>query len=204
VTTSGRPRLVSGCPDEHERALVSKVRGGSHAALGELMDEHGEDLMRYLVVLLGRREEAEDLFQETWIRVMERIAGFEPERKVAPWLFRIARNLALDRLRWFSRWRAVSFDVAPAEGGATVPGRDADFAEQLVARELAHRLLAELPSKMREAVWLRFYAECTYEEIAELCRVPLGTVKSRLARALDRLATTYRRLEAPDNAQLAF
>jgi RNA polymerase sigma-70 factor (ECF subfamily) len=69
---------------------------------------------------------------------------------------------------------------------------------RLAARDLAGKLLPRLEAAYREMIWLRFYRECTYEEIAEICRIPVGTVKSRLRRALDRLGTLYEGMEVPE------
>ena len=156
-----------------------------------MMDRHGDQLLRYLTALVLRREEAEDLFQETWVRVMEQAESFDPARQFGPWLFRIARNLAFDRLRWRRRWRFLGVAIGePAVAGVTVPEPvlAATAEDRLISRQLVGKLLAGLDARSREVLWLRFWGGFAYEEIAAVCRVPMGTVKSRLARAMQRVA----------------
>ena len=196
----GRPGRKSGeveaSPPDREQALIRALREGRQECLGELVDLHGEALMRYLVSILGERDTAEDVFQDTWVRVMRRIAGFRGDRAFAPWLFRIARNRAYDHLRW-RKLRVLFADRADAGDGAEPEiSTDDRFADRLAERDSATRVLAALSPRLREVLCLRFYHELSYEEIAGVCGVPVGTVKSRLARALARAAEAGRALEA--------
>lgn len=176
-----------------ERRLVDGLRAGDEGVLAELMDRHGEDLMRYLLSLLLRREEAEDIFQETWVRVLRRGRSCDPGRPFAPWLFRVARNLAFDHLRWRRRWRAlVGHEPSrPADEPAVAPRT----LERLASADLTRRLIGALSPKLREVVHLRFWGDCSYEEIAAIAGVPVGTVKSRMNRALAQLSAGAARLE---------
>jgi RNA polymerase sigma-70 factor, ECF subfamily len=179
-----------------DRELVRALQDGRRSALAALMDRHGEGLMSYLVSILNHRTQAEDAFQDTWIRVLEKIRRFDLRQPFAPWLFRIARNRAYDLLRRQRRWAWPGWRRREGEAEQPVdlaaPG---DFATEFADRETVRRLLARLEPAHREALWLRFYRELSYEEIATVCGVPLGTVKSRLRRALDRLAELYRGLQ---------
>lgn len=180
---------------QRERDLVAALRTGDRSGVAELIDVHGKDLLNYLTALLGDRSVAEDAFQDVWVRVIERIHRFRPGRPFAPWLFRVARNRAFDVLRR-ERRRSPGRPGAPAEDpGPVVPAHD-PFDSRLAAGDLAGKVLAALPAAHREVLWLRFAAELSYEEIATVCRVPLGTVKSRLRRALTGGAEICRRLEA--------
>jgi len=133
---------------------------------------------------------AEDLFQQTWIRLMEKIGSYDARRSFEAWLFAIARNLAIDHLR---RRRAISLDEQDESGQApmdrlTAGGRDA--LEQLLDFERGALLAAaitELPAIHREVLTLRFEEEMKLEQIAEIAAIPLSTVKSRLHRALESL-----------------
>jgi RNA polymerase sigma-70 factor, ECF subfamily len=187
-----------------ERELVARLQRGDRDGLEGLMDRHGEQLLRYLHALLLRREEAEDLFQETWVRVIEQAARFDPARPFAPWLFTIARNLALDRLRWWRRWRFLGLAVGePAVAGTSVPepAVPSRVEDGLVSRQLAGKLLEGLDARSREVLWLRFWGDLAYEEIATVCRVPVGTVKSRLARALARVAGRWAEMEEESHVE---
>ena len=126
---------------------------------------------------------------------MERVESYDPGRSFSPWLFRIARNLAFDRLRmrrWISRLRIGPPD---REAPAIEVSARGDFRDGVIAKNLASALIAGLDPKLREMIWLRFYREMSYEEMARHCRLPLGTINSRLARALDRLARRYQKLQ---------
>ncbi len=190
------------------REILRRVRGGDRGALGGLIDLYGEPLMHFLTTIFGNRETAEDAFQDTWVRVVRRIERFDAGRPFGPWLFRIARNRAYDELRHRRRWFFVRMrEGGPADRSAptAAPAARASTAshpappegiDQIAARQLAERLIAGLTAGHREVIWLRFYDDRSYEEMAAICGVRLGTIKSRLRRALDRLALLYARLGA--------
>jgi len=177
-------------PASDEPQLILQLKQGQLEAAGGLMDLHGESLMRYLYTILGSREAAEDAFQETWIKVMEKIARFDNQTIFAPWLFRIARNTAYDALRRRRRLWPLSATRQTQE----LKGPDAeiadpkDFSRQLETRDTLGHLLTSLSPDFREVLFLRFFQDQSYEEIAKHCHLPLGTVKSRLKRGLDYLA----------------
>jgi len=173
--------LVMERPEAH-RQVILDLRKGSREALGTLMDLHGEDLMRYLFSLVGDRESAEDAFQDTWVRVMEKARSFDPSGEFAPWVFRIARNRAMDILRRKAVCRARSLE----EG--SLPARAGTEQNDFIEKEKVRSALGRLPARHREILGLRFYLEKSYEEISTLLRIPMGTVKSRLKRALEHLA----------------
>jgi len=140
--------------------------------------------------------EAEDLFQQTWLRVAEKIQHYDPRRSFEAWLFTLARNLAIDHLR---RVRPESLDEpigdgAQGETAATrLPSREQPPIEGILQRERSQRLgvvLEMLPVVQREVLTLRFEEEMKIEEIAEVLGAPLSTVKTRLRRALERLRVT--------------
>jgi RNA polymerase sigma-70 factor, ECF subfamily len=195
MTRSEQTESAGLSPEIQEQEILAQLKTGERHNLGFLIDRHGAALMSYLMAITGKQDLAEDVFQDTWIRVMERIRAYDPSRSFAPWLFRIARNLAYDRLR-LQRWKSrLGIGPAHAEDPAIDVAAPGDFREGMIARELAAALLSGLDPVLREVIWLRFYQEMNYEQIAGHCRVPLGTVKSRLARALDQLAHRYRNLK---------
>jgi len=176
-------------PDADERQLICELKRGNTNAAGALMDIHGEALMRYLYSILGSRDSAEDVFQDSWVKVMEKIRLFDTEMSFRPWLFRIARNVAYDSLRRKKRWWSIDTGQSVEPGGHPVELPDpADFGSRVIAQETVTRLLESLQPAYREVLYLRFFEDQSYEEIAALCRLPLGTVKSRLKRGLDSLA----------------
>jgi RNA polymerase sigma-70 factor (ECF subfamily) len=165
-----------------------RLRRGDAAGLAGLIARHQDRLFRYLRHFLGDESMAEDVFQQTWLRVAERIRRFDASRPFAPWLVAVARNLALDQLR---RYRPESLDEAadvppPMEPG---PGTD-DPLRQVAARERSERLaaaVAELPALDREVLALRFGEDLPLPDLAKTLGVPLPTAKARLYRALMRL-----------------
>jgi len=165
--------------------LIRKLQGGDSQPVSVLMDRYGRDLMHYLASILNNREKAEDAFQETWSRVLRSIRRFDPNQPFGPWLFRIARNLAYDQLRRERRWR-FWFRQPREETPILEPSTESGFDRRLLDRDLARTLLARLEPMYREILWLRFFKDKSYEEIAEHCDLPLGTVKTRLRRALQK------------------
>jgi RNA polymerase sigma-70 factor (ECF subfamily) len=181
--------------ETQEKRILDELRAGERRNLGRLMDRYGEELMGYLTAILGRRETAEDVFQETWVKVMERIDRFRPNWAFAPWLFRIARNGAYDRLRRGQRWRWLRLGPREGEQPPRELASPGEFPEHVVARATVTTLLDRLEAAQREVLWMRFLQEMSYEEISGRCGLPVGTVKSRVSRALDRLATLCAREE---------
>jgi RNA polymerase sigma-70 factor (ECF subfamily) len=178
-----------------ENGLITRLKQGDESCLVQLMDHYGAQLMHYLVSILGKKELAEDVFQDTWVRVLEKIGSFRHEMSFAPWLFRIARNRAYDLFREKRRWQWIE---TPLENGESQPlefPAPADFDDAFMREETAHKLLKALDPLYREVLWLRFFQDKSYEEIADFCRLPMGTVKSRLCRALDQAATLYSRMK---------
>jgi RNA polymerase sigma-70 factor, ECF subfamily len=176
-------------PATDEMQLILELKQGKNPAAGALMDHYGESLMRYLVSILGTREAAEDAFQESWVKVMEKIGSFRGDMNFGPWLFRIARNTAYDSLRMRRRWwpldRRSQNDPERCVQDVADP---VDFGSQVVARQSVRELLGTLPPEFREVLFLRFIQDRSYQEISDFCHVPLGTIKSRLKRGLDHLA----------------
>ena len=178
-------------PEPDELQLISQLKKGDTDAAGALMDLHGEALMRYLYSIMGTRESAEDVFQDSWVKVMEKIGLFDSTVSFRPWLFRVARNAAYDALRRKKRWWSLDIGQSVEKGDRPREIPDpADFGRQVVTQETVQRLLASLAPIYREVLCLRFFQDQSYEEIADFCRLPLGTVKSRLKRGLDFLAST--------------
>jgi RNA polymerase sigma-70 factor (ECF subfamily) len=167
-----------------------RLRRGDPDAFDSLLARYQNRLYRYLVRLTANPAVAEDLFQETWLKVITRIHRYDERRPFEPWLFSVARNLAIDHLRKAS---PESLDE-PSESGETRIARlgadEPGSLERLLERErrgLLERKLEELPALYREALSLRFEEEMTFEEIAEVLSAPVSTVKSRVQRALSTL-----------------
>lgn len=178
---------------ESEASVIARgLRRHDPDLLDRLIEQYQHRLLRYLIYLCGNRELAEDLFQETWIRVLERGHQYDGKHEFSTWLYAVARNLTLDYLR---RKSAVSLDglLKDDEGEPTAfePTDTKPMAWEVVAQhEQAERINAALvgiPAEYREAVVLRFQEGMALDEIASVTGAKLGTVKSRLYRGLNLL-----------------
>lgn len=175
-------RIGAASPDGQPCALaallVSSAAGDRHA-FKALYDATSRRLLGIALLILRRRELAEDVLQEAYVRVWTEARRYDPARGPAlPWLSRIVRNLAIDALR---RDRGPHEDITDrTELLATPP---APVAER---RDLA-RGLAQLAPEQRESVLLAFLEGYTHEELARRLGVPLGTAKSRVRRGLGQL-----------------
>jgi RNA polymerase sigma-70 factor (ECF subfamily) len=184
---------LEGFTTDRTIALLKKRDPGT---VSELINRYQHRLYRFLVRLVRDPATAEDLFQQTWVRIIEKIGSYDSRRNFEAWLFAIARNLAIDHLR---RMREVSLDVADDSGQAPVDRLISDRRDvlgQLLEFErgaLLASTIQELPAIHREILTLRFEEDMKLEQIAEVAGIPLSTVKSRLHRALESLR---RRIEA--------
>ena len=158
--------------------LIGAVASGDGDALRELCARWERPLFGFLHRHTGGRD-VEDVYQETWLRVVRAAPRFDPSRRFSTWLFQIAVNLCRDRHR---RAAAEPLDdaVEPAAHGAgTMAATEAAID--------ARRLLAALPEAQRSAVLLRYYHDLPEDEVAAILGCPRGTVKSRLHQAMARL-----------------
>jgi len=178
-------------PMEQDRAkLAERLRNGDLDVLDDLIEKYQHRLLRYLVSVTGNRSTAEDIFQETWLHVLERGHQYRAQWKFEVWLFSIARHLVIDLSR---RKKGTSLDqlMQPDEGQPFEPHASAPspFEEVLAGEETARmaRILARIPAVYREVLALRFQEDLALEEMATIIKVPLSTVKSRLYRGLDAL-----------------
>jgi RNA polymerase sigma-70 factor, ECF subfamily len=172
---------------------VARLRRGDLNALSELIARYQNRLYRYLLRIVGQPAEAEDLFQQTWLKVVEKIRSFDESRNFDAWLFTLARNLAIDHLR---RIRPQSLDEPLANSGHRetfgdrIPSRDHAPLDHALAAERRTRIgeaMVALAMIYREVLTLRFEDEMKIEEIARVTGVPVSTVKSRLRRSLEQL-----------------
>jgi len=160
--------------------LMRAVAAGNRQALEKLCHRYERPLYQFLVRHIGDGD-AEDLHQETWLRVVRHAARFDPTRRFSTWLFQIAINLCRD---WHRRPPPTPIDPDLAD----LPGRDTSEAAS-AAIDL-ERLLQNLPEPQRAVVLLRLYHDFSEEDAAEILECARGTIKSRLHYALERLART--------------
>src|SRR5262249_50820211 len=179
--------LFSNLMEEEGKELARGLKRRDPELLDQLIEQYQYRLFRYLVHLSGSRERAEDFFQETWIRVLERGHQYEGKWKFETWLFAIARNLFID---WQRRKKPASLDelMEPNEEATSFePAAAAEesplaLAIQQQEESVVQASLKKLPVIYREVLLLRFQEEMQLEEIAAVTSMPLSTVKSRLYR----------------------
>lgn len=171
-----------------DEELMESVAQGDASALRELCGRWERPLYGFLHRAAGGRD-TDDLYQETWLRVVRAARRFDPSRRFSTWLFQIALNLARDLRRRpvAEPTDPVILDSTPAAVGAGRAPHDV-----VAAAHDARRLLAALPEAQREVVVLRVLEERGEEETAAILDCPRGTVKSRLHHALARLAVLAR------------
>lgn len=168
---------------EWDEALYHHVLSGDRQALADLAERYYAPLLAFLTRLTGQPQIAEDLVQESFIRMLQ-YRGPAPST-FRPWAYRIAHNLANDHFRSSKVRREIASDLI--EDDPPEEPYDAErMAIQADNRAQVAALLQRLPAHQREVLVLRFYHDLSLEEIAEITGAPLGTVKSRLFHGLRR------------------
>ena len=162
---------------------MAALQRGDEEAFGVLLDRYRSRLFAFLIRRVGDPSAAEDLFQETWLRVVRARERFDPRRRFSTWLFQIANNLCRDR----ARRRAVAGRYAESMLEHSSNDESRRSAPVLDERLDMHRRLSALPDPLREVLLLRYYHQLGERQIAEVVGVPRGTVKSRLHSAVKAL-----------------
>ena len=181
--------FVSTMADENTE-IARGLRRHDPDLFDTLIEKYQHRLLRYLLHLTGRRELAEDLFQETWIRVLERGRQFDGRHEFCTWLFTIARNLTIDTMR---RKQMSSLDSMRDDDDAPFDVVDSALPSALQTtlqheqNEKISAAMEHLAPEYREALVLRFQEGMSLAEIADVTGAPIGTVKSRIYRGLSGL-----------------
>jgi RNA polymerase sigma-70 factor (ECF subfamily) len=184
---------------DNTKSLALGLKRRDPDLLDALIEQYQYRLFRYLLYITGNRERAEDFFQETWIRVLERGHQYDGKSKFEAWLFSIARHLVID---WQRQRKTQSLDAltSPDEGAPMEFAGDDPSPLHLVltneSEATVQASLERLPAIYREVLLLRFQEELALVEIATVLSAPLSTVKSRLYRGLEDLRVLLER-EAP-------
>ncbi len=188
MAAGSRPPAAEPAPQVPDEELVARVLAGDQGCFGLLVERYQDRLVSFLFRMLRDLESAHDLAQEVFLRIYQALDRFDPQFKFSTWTFRVAHNLGVDelrrrRVRWVPLQRQEpGDDVAwerelPSAGPS--PYQDLRNEQRGAAIEGA---IDGLPADYRELIVLRHYAELSYEEIAQLKRMPLGTVKNKLFR----------------------
>lgn len=181
-------------PDELDVQDMSRLTAGHEAALNSLMERHAGKLFNYLVRCLQNEDDAADAAQETFVKVYQHRARFDPEQKFTTWLYAIAANLVKDRYRWRSRHPQVSLDAESDSTGnsfrESLPGNDPlphEKAEAEERSETIRRAVAALPEELRQPLILAEYEERSHAEIGSILGCSAKAVETRIYRARQQL-----------------
>ena len=187
---------------KENQAISAGLKRQEAGLLDDLIVRYQHRLLRYLLYLAGNREQAEDLFQEVWMRVLVRGGQYNGQARFETWLFTIARNLLIDlrRKRTMSSLdelfeggtdedRPMAFEIADDDPTPF------DHLSNMEDRSRFATALLEVDTLHREVLVLRFHEELSLEEIAKVTRAPLSTVKSRLYRGMAMIKPKLERLQ---------
>jgi len=176
--------------DARDLADMVRLTAGHDAALNDLMERHATPIFHFLCRMVGNEEDANDLAQETFVRVFRARASFRTNEKFSTWLYTIAANLARNHFRWRGRHPNVSLDAESGGTdqslGDTIPANDPPPNEQALGTERAAAVRAavsRLPEDLREAIVLCEWEERSVAEAAAILNATPKALESRLYRA---------------------
>jgi len=171
-------------PDEPD--LIRRIVGGERRLYGALVERYQRRLYYAALRLVGDPDTADDIVQEAFVRAYRHLPEYDPAYRFYTWIYRIARNRALNEIRRRKTWGTVSLsdETAPALSADADPSRRTERSELAAALEACRETL---PADQREVFDLRHAEEMTYDEIAAAAEIPAGTVMSRLHRAREKM-----------------
>ena len=174
-----------------DRELVARMRVGDAEALRQVIERYQQRVFALVFGIVRDRHEVEDVAQEVFLKVFLRIHAFDGRSKFYTWLYRVAANAAKDHLKKRRRRPSVALDEDAGIPDETDGPRERAVVEE--SRRMVRQAIAALPARYREVLALRELEGMSYNEIARILKLSIGTVESRLHRARARLK---RRLES--------
>ncbi|MBD8069806.1 RNA polymerase sigma factor SigW [Bacillus sp. PS06] len=177
---------------------IKQVRKGDQNAFAEIVELYKDKVYQISYRMVGNRHEAEDIAQEAFLRAYININSYDINKKFSTWLYRIATNLSIDRLRKKKPDFYLDAEVAGAEG-LTMYSQVAaegmlpeDKVESLELQETIQEAILKLPAKYRSVIVLKYIEELSLKEISEILDLPVGTVKTRIHRGREALRLQLR------------
>jgi len=164
--------------------LISQIRNGNPGALRFLVDKH-KNLVWYMVLrMTNQQEDAEDLCQEVFLRMIRDVGKFRGDSKLSSWIGSIAYNVCVDFLRKKGRMKVFPTDnLDAAMAGKSSPDRADGDTDRATLKRMVHEAISRLPLNYRAVITLYHLEEMSYREISEIMVIPEGTVKSYISRA---------------------
>jgi RNA polymerase sigma-70 factor (ECF subfamily) len=176
-----------------DRELIAGIAGGDVEALRDVYNRYGSLAYSLAVRILGDPGRAEDVVQDSFMRLWNSSASFDPTRgSLRAWLLTLVRNRAIDQLRGRPGRQRQELELThelPASGGGSDPWREVS---ESLERQAIRQALDSLPAEQRRVIELAYYGGYTQTEIAEVVGVSLGTVKGRTRLALEKLSSYLR------------
>lgn len=179
---------------------IKRVKKGDQAAYEEVVQIFQNRIYQHCFRMIGNIHEAEDLAQEVFIRAYVNIHSFDNNRNFSTWIYRIATNLTIDRLRKRKPDYYLDAEIKGTEGLnmysqlAASEGIPEDEVESLELQSYIHREISSLPPIYRSIIILRYLEEFTLKQISEILDIPLGTVKTRIHRGREALRKRLRHM----------
>lgn len=177
---------------------IKQIIKGDQDAFGEIVELYKNSIYQLCYRMLGNRHEAEDMAQEAFIRAFINIKSFNQDLKFSTWLFRIATNLCIDRMRKKKPDYYLDAEVSGTEGltmYSQIPSNSPlpeNEIQSLELHETVQKEILKLPEKYRTAIVLKYIEELSLNEISEILDLPLGTVKTRIHRGREALRQQLR------------
>lgn len=174
-----------------EKKLIAEVLGGDHEAFAQLVEIYEDKVYNLCLRMCSDREDARDLAQEAFLKAWRGLRFYKQEAAFSTWLYRLTSNVCIDYLRQKKRRSTVSFVTADEEGvQLDIPDPTPTPEQQVMdeqTKEQVANAMSQLEEEFRLVLTLRVVEELSYDEIAEIMELKVGTVKSRLARAREKL-----------------
>ncbi|PLR65952.1 MULTISPECIES: RNA polymerase sigma factor SigW [Bacillaceae] len=179
---------------------IKQVKKGDQNAFAEIVDIYKDKIYQLCYRMLGNSHEAEDIAQEAFIRAYVNINSYDMDKKFSTWLYRIATNLTIDRIRKKKPDYYLDAEVTGTEGLTMYSQVAADVAlpedqvETMELQEMIQKEILKLPDKYRSVIVLKYIDELSLIEISEILNLPIGTVKTRIHRGREALRKQLRHL----------
>ena len=185
--------------ERNERDMIERASRGDAASFNHLMEQHERRMYAVALRMCGNREDAQDCLQEAMLRVYRAIGGFKGQSSFSTWVYRITMNTCLDELRRKKNRQNTSLDNLLDMGWSPADETNAPEKQAMRSelRRNLNRAIRELPEEMRAAVVLRDIQGFSYDEIARMLEINVGTIKSRISRGREKL-----REKMKENAEL--
>ncbi|WLR42028.1 RNA polymerase sigma factor SigW [Bacillus carboniphilus] len=179
---------------------IKQVKKGDQDAFAEIVDLYKDKVYQLSYRMLGNSHEAEDIAQEAFIRAYVNIHSYDTKRKFSTWLYRIATNLSIDRIRKKKPDYYLDAEVAGTDGLTMYSQVAANISlpeeevESMELQDTIQKEILKLPEKYRVVIVLKYIEELSLQEISEILDIPIGTVKTRIHRGREALRKQLRYL----------